>query len=59
MEGVNVCPNCTEFEVTPRVIMPLIKIGYKKFKCPKCCIEFEYRVTKEPDYENFDKDINN
>ena len=59
MHDVNVCPNCTEFEVTPRIIKHSNKKGYVKYKCPKCEIEFEYRVTKEPDYENFDKDINN
>jgi len=58
MIDVNVCPNCTEFEVTPRVIKHINKKGFTKYKCPRCGIEFEYKVIKEPDYKNWDKDIN-
>jgi len=46
MIDVNVCPNCTEFEVTPKVIKCINKKGFTKYKCPRCGIEFEYKVTK-------------
>jgi len=58
MIDVNICPSCTEFEVTPKVIKSINKKGFTRYKCLKCGIEFEYKVTKEPDYKNWHKDIN-
>jgi len=52
---LSVCPVCTEFEQTPHPIHTANKSQNKKYRCNKCGAEFWLRVTKEPNYKNFDK----
>ena len=54
---INVCPICTEYECLPNDIKRSQKLGHK-FHCRKCGAEYWLKVTKEPTFENWNKDLN-
>ena len=52
-----ICPVCTEFGITPDNIKQSKTLG-QKFHCRKCGSEYWLKITKNPDYENFNKEMN-
>jgi hypothetical protein len=56
---LSVCPVCTEFEQTPVPIGGMNKSQNNKYLCNKCGAEFWLKITKEPDYKNFELEDQN